>query len=235
LALVLIVGLGLLAGVLAWLVGERTMNYARPSLAASENYRDRTALNAEMPRVDAINGALTFGALGAFLGLALGVGGGLTRLSLRGALIGAVAGVVLGTAAGVLPALAVMPWHWRHRNDDPSTTELLVPLLMHAALWSAAGLAAGLAFGIGRGAGPARLLGAAFAGLVGALIGTFVFEMAGAFLFPYDHTPDPFSSTVGTRLLARLCVAAFVALAVIPETAPARSRVEKGAVNLNDL
>ena len=91
-----------------------------------------------------------------------------------------------------------------------------MPLLIHLGLWSAVGLAAGLAFGIGSGASkPSRFVQTALGGLVGAMVGTVVFEVVGAGLFPMAHTPDPFSDTPGTRLLARLCVAGFVGLGVI--------------------
>jgi hypothetical protein len=109
-----------------------------------------------------------------------------------------------------------MPWHWLHRNDDPATLDLLAPLLVHMGLWSATGLAAGLAFGIAaRRMRPARLVESALAGMVGAMVGTFVFEIAGASLFPFAHTADPFSDTAGSRLLARLCVAGFIGLGVV--------------------
>jgi hypothetical protein len=212
---ILVMGLGLLAGAAAWLVGERTFEYSRPSKAA-ESIRSFEALNAEMPGVNAINGALTFGVLGGLLGLALGLAGGLSSRSSSRALTGAVAGLILGSAAGALPSFAVMPWQWRHRNDDPNASDLLVPLFIHLALWSALGLAAGLAFGIGcGGTRRSRLVEAALAGLVGAILGTFVFEMVGAMLFPFAHTADPFSATSGTRLLARLCVCVFVAIGAI--------------------
>lgn len=212
----LVLFLALAAGVAAWRLGEGTMEFAKLSQAAAENYRDSTALNMEMPRVASINGALTLGVLGALLGLALGLAGGLCRRSMAAAITGAVVGLILGTAAGALPAWTVMPWHWRHRNDDPATLDLLAPLLMHMALWSTIGLAAGLAFGIGSsGARPLRLLEAALAGLAGAMLGTFLFEVTGAMLFPMDHTADPFSTTSATRLLARLCLAGGVGLGVI--------------------
>jgi hypothetical protein len=213
---VLILGLAMLAGVGAWVAGESTSVYFQPSPAAAANYRDSRALNLEMPGVNARNGALTFGVLGGLLGLALGLAGGFCRRSPDGALMGAIAGLILGAAVGALPSFLVMPWQWRHRNDDPATLSLLVPLLIHLGLWSGVGLGAGLAFGIGSGGfRPARLIESALAGLVGAMLGTFVFEMVGAILFPLDHTASPFSATSTTRLLARLCVAGFVGLAAI--------------------
>jgi hypothetical protein len=219
--------LALLAGAAAWLVGESTFDYFKPSLAASENVRgfNPFLLNQEMPGVRARNGAATFGALGGLLGLALGLAGGLSRRSAVGVLLGALVGLILGTAAGALPALAVMPWQFRHRHDDPSTSSLFMPLLIHLGLWSTVGLAAGLAFGVGAGASPpSRIIRAALAGLVGAMMGTVVFEVVGAVLFPMAHTPDPFSATSGTRLMARLCVAGFVGLGVICSLLPAGPR-----------
>jgi hypothetical protein len=214
----------MLAAVVSWLVGESTYNLFRPSLAASENYRDPSGLNREMPGVNSRNGALTYGTSGGLLGLALGLAGGLVGRSPGRAVLGAVAGLILGTAAGALPSFIIMPWQWAHRNDDPASLDLLAPLLIHLGLWSAVGLAAGLAFGIGSQVSrPARLLEAALVGLVGAMVGTFVYEMVGAFLFPADHTVDPFPGTSGMRLLARLCIAGFVGLGAI-RALPAETR-----------
>jgi hypothetical protein len=207
----LIVTLAMLAAVVAWLIGESTFNYFKASLAASENYRNPTALNQEMPGVNARNGALTYGVLGGLLGVALGAAGGLARRTVAGTMRGAIVGLVLGTLAGALPSIVLMPWQWRHRNDDPASLELLTPLLLHLGLWSAIGFAAGIAFEIGfEGFKPLRLLGAALAGLVGATLGIFMYEVAGAFLFPSDHTTDPFPGTSAMRLLARICLAGFI-------------------------
>src|SRR5262249_50647156 len=107
--------LAILAGLAAWWGGGYTYGYFRPSRAASETPRDFTALNREMLTVNAYNGALTFGALGGLLGLALGAAGGLIRRSAGGAVLGAIVGLILGTAAGALPSLVVMPWQWQHR------------------------------------------------------------------------------------------------------------------------
>jgi hypothetical protein len=213
---VLVMGLAMLAAVAGWLVGERTFHVFKASLAASENYRDPSALNKEMPMVNARNGALTYGALGGLLGLAMGLAGGLAGRSVGRTVIAAIVGLILGAVAGALPSFVVMPWHWQHRNDDPATLNLMAPLLMHLGLWSAAGLAGGLAFGIGsQGLKPARLFESAIVGLVGAMVGTFVYEMVGAMLFPFAHTADPFPETPGTRLLVQVCIAGFVGLGAI--------------------
>jgi hypothetical protein len=212
----LILVLGLLAGLAAWLVGERTYNFARPSLAASENYRDSTALNKEMPRVCAINGALSFGALGGLLGLAMGLAGGLVGGSPVRAAIAALIGLILGVAAGALPSLVLMPWYWEHRGDDPATLDLMVPLMLHLGLWSGAGLAAGLAYGIGScGDRKVRIIQAALGGLIGALVGICFFEVVAAILLPFDYTANPFAETSRARFFARVAVTLFVALGVL--------------------
>jgi hypothetical protein len=225
---VLGLGLALLAGAGAWYAGEYTFRRYKPSDEAASQAYNFVALNREMAQAQSYNGALTFGLLGGLLGLGLGLAGGLTRRSAVGAVIGGLAGLILGTAAGALPALVVMPWQWQHRNDDPSSTELLVPFATHLALWGLVGLAAGVSFAIGvGGARPSRLLAGAAAGLVGAILGTFAFEMIGAFAFPLARTADPFSGTSETRLLARLCVAGFVGLGAI-RSLPSGGRARTG-------
>ncbi|MGC8643419.1 MAG: hypothetical protein ACP5XB_26475 [Isosphaeraceae bacterium] len=212
----LTLALALLAGAAAWWVGEAYLDYFKPSQAASSQRFDFTALNKEKAVANAYNGTLAFGALGGFVGLALGLAGGFSRRPGGSPLLGAIVGLALGVAAGALPSLEIMPWQWRHRSDDPSSTQLLIPLLMHLGLWSGAGLAGGLAFGLGAGAKkPLRLAGTAISGLLGAMLGTLVFEIIGAGFFPLASTTLPFSDTALTRLLARLCVAGFIGAVMI--------------------
>jgi len=220
----LVVLLALAAGVGAWYSGEQTHEYFQPSEeAASQNYTF-AALNREMEATTSYNGALAFGALGGLLGLALGVAGGMCRKSLSGLLIGAGVGLVLGVIAGALPALGIIPWQWRHRNDDPSTASLVMPLIIHLGLWSGVGLAGGISFAIGYyGWKPAKLLEAGLAGLLGAMIGTFLFDITGALFFPLAQTAYPISLTRESRLLARLLVTGCVAL-VLLRALPASSK-----------
>jgi hypothetical protein len=208
--------LALLAGGGAWLWGESVFDYFKPSEAAASQRYAFAALNREMARTSGLNGALAFGGLGAFLGLALGLAGGLCRSSTKSALVGAIVGFVLGGLAGALPSFGLMPYQWKHRNDDPSGTQLLTPLLIHSGLWAGTGFAAGLAFGLATyGLKGTRIVEAALAGLVGAMLGTLVFELAGALAFPGARTANPFAETGQARLMARLCVALFVALGAI--------------------
>src|SRR5437870_1624513 len=75
----------LLASVAAWLSGEVTLDYYKPSAAAAAQQYAFTALNREQAIANGRNGALAFGALGGLLGLGLGVAGGLSRRSVSGA------------------------------------------------------------------------------------------------------------------------------------------------------
>lgn len=210
------------AGAGSWLVGEQFLDHYQPSeKAASEPY-DHGPLNAEMEIVSGRNGAIAFGALGGLLGLFLGLAGGLSRRSAAAAVLGATVGLILGTAAGALPAFAIMPWHWRHRNDDPASIDLMVPLMTHLALWCALGLTAGLAYGLGRaGIRIGLLLRAILAGLIGAAVGTALYEILGAMAFPADRTTSPIADTAVTRLLARLCVTIATSVAVVLSLPPA--------------
>jgi hypothetical protein len=229
--LMLVFGLAILAGTCAWIVGECAFDYFKPSESAASQAYAFAALNKETEQANALNGAVAFGVLGGLLGIAMGVGGGCTARSARGAILGAVVGLVLGAAAGALPSLWIMPWQWKHRNDDPSSTAILMPLLIHFGLWSGVGLAAGLAFAVGAGGFRAlRLIEAAVLGLAGAMLGTFIFEMLGATLFPLSRTVEPFSATPETRLLARLCVAGFIglgAMLVVPSVVGRKSAQNK--------
>ncbi len=226
---VVVLVLALLGGGLAWLVGETMLDYFRPSREAAAQAYNFQALGREMAKASAKNGAVAFGALGSLLGAAMGLAGGVARRSVIASLVGMLAGLILGALAGALPSFAIMPWYWNHRNDELVMTSLTVPLLIHAGLWSGAGLAAGLAFGMGSGFKGRRLVGVLLAGLAGAVVGTIVYEFLGGLLFPMARTVEPFSATPGTRLLARICVAGFIGLGVIlslPGNRPRESTTE---------
>src|SRR4051812_29395689 len=53
---IMALGLSMLAGVAAWLIGEYAFEYVKPSKAVAENYRDSSGLNREMPVVNSLNG-----------------------------------------------------------------------------------------------------------------------------------------------------------------------------------
>ncbi|MEJ7640110.1 MAG: hypothetical protein WKF75_19630 [Singulisphaera sp.] len=136
---------GVTAGMAAWLGGE--------SIHGAFNPVETYALLAS-GQMDRLNNAarnreatLAFGMLGGALGLALGLAGGLARRSARAAAIAAAVGLALGVAVGVVPALVLLPIADANRA---LTDGLILPLLVHAGLWSARGARADGRTGSGR-------------------------------------------------------------------------------------
>lgn len=220
----------LLAGAAAWPVCETFHKYYQPSEEAASQAYDFRQLNKEIAETNAQNGTIVFGAFGALLGLFLGLAGGLTRRSASAAIVAALVGAILGGIVGALPPMGIMPWHWANKDDDPATLSLTRPLMIHAGLWVGLGLTAGLAYGLGRFGGKAKpVFESALGGLVGAAVGTFVYEVAGAMLFPLARTADPIAAEPIPRLLALLCVSGFVGLGILLALRPVAERKPKAA------
>lgn len=184
--------------------GEETFGYYKPTMEASSQSYSFAELNRQKSRAIARNATVAFGLLGASLGLALGLAGGVARGSITRAAAGGVAGLVLGAALGALPSPWIIPYHYF--NQDPSSTDLAFPMLIHGGLWLPAALAGGLALGVGLGGG-VTMTRAALGGLVGGMIGILLFDTLGSLAFYDARTLDPFSITGPSRLIARLAVA----------------------------
>jgi hypothetical protein len=227
----LALGAGLLAGVGSWLIGEATVTAFNPPRTKYE-MMGQTLFKARFEdqlSADAKNAALAFTLLGGVLGLALGVAGGLAQHSVHAALKAGVVGLVLGGLAGCASSLAVLPLYYRAVEQSPEemSHDIILPFLVHAAIWSTSGLAGGLAFGIGLGAGRRRVYSAAIGGLIGAALGAILYETVGAMMFPAGKTTLPISLTWETRLLARLLVAGLSGLLAAAITSmPDRTRAE---------
>ncbi len=203
-----VIGAGLVAGIASWLGGEGCVELIKPPFHAVNSHgltlriTDRRGEAAAMAR----NAGLAFLLLGAAIGGGLGAAGGLARRSRRAVIGAACAGLVLGTVATGLMSLAVLPSYnaYKFRHPDEAARDLLLPLLVHAGIWSAAGAAGGLALALGL--GERRLMArAALGGFLGAAVGTVIYEFLGA-LFPAARTARFVSATWETRLLARLAV-----------------------------
>jgi hypothetical protein len=207
---------GLLAGLIAFGLGEMTYGYFAPEdvpQAVGGGQVLRPTLETQAV-ASARNSALTFGSMGVVLGLVLGLAGGLSRRSIgagaRAGAIGLFLGVILGVA---LPMVLVVPFHRMQNLRD--SDDLLVPLGMHLVLWGPLGAIGGLAFGLGRGATGRTLLALSVGGLAGAVVGTIVYEVIAPAIPPLTVTTDPISGTWPTRLLARLLVPVGTAMAII--------------------
>lgn len=210
---------GLLAGVIAWIGGEMFFGKFDPTLTLEASL-DGTMLGMQ-DAADTRTSALLYGILGGTIGLVLGIAGGLARPSTRSAVIAGIVGLVVGGTGGYLVSLGVVPHH--HRHYDPDSEDLLLPLMIHGAIWATAGVAGGLAFGLGLGAHrrlPAIILG----GLVGALLGTAFYEVIGAIAFPLANTVEPMAQQSGARFLACAAVALGTALGAWAALQPPRPK-----------
>jgi hypothetical protein len=193
---------GLLAGLLAWGIGEAML----VPEAGYENKKENIHLQADVAGIR--NATISFGALGAALGLSLGIAGGLIGRSFPRAILAGLAGLLVG--GGACAGLA---------NRD-----ITYALIVHAGAWVGAGAAAGLAFAIGLGKWR-DLPRAALAAAGAALIATVIYEFGGGILFPDALTERPVSQSWASRLLARLIVAVLVAAGVVlsaPSTGEAK-------------
>jgi hypothetical protein len=214
---------GLLAGLLAFAIGEATYEII-PTEKVPKNLMGTTVLvveRATSTEAARRNGALAFAALGLCLGTCLGLAGGLARRSASGAIAGAMTGGLLGLALGAGVSWASIPWFIMTRLDY-TDYDIFISFIMHGLIWGLLGASAGLAFAVGL--GRSRLCGKTLtAGFAGAVLGTVAYELIGAAAFPMAETDEPISETWATRLMARLLVTLGTALLVIlllPEPGP---------------
>lgn len=204
---------GGLAGLASWGVGEWAEDYFTPTFEMSKeltsNVLKSTAEVGRQKRVALLRtAAVSYGSLGALLGLSLGIAGGFVRRSPSKGVGAATVGVLLGGAVCAGASLGLIPIYLRvfQASQNNLADDLLFPLMIHAGMWAGAGVAGGLAFGLGSAGGPRAAL-ACVGGALGAVIGTVLFEALGAVFFPLALTTSPISTSPGARLLAASCVA----------------------------
>ena len=201
---------GLVAGLVAWLGGEATLNVIRPVTHAvnSKGIILQIADRWEGLTTEARNAALAFTLLGGAVGVWFGLAGGLTRRSIRRGLGAGLVGGLVGVAGSAGLAAAVLtPFNsYRYQNPDEASRDLLLPLLVHGSIWSVAGLAGGLAFALGAGVDRPRVAKVAGSGLMGALIGTVLFELLGVLVISEFDGGQLVAATSLARLVARLAV-----------------------------
>lgn len=201
----------LMCGLACWVAGETVRGwFVGPNLLRLMSDEERLGAMASRNLAETKNVALAMGLFGGILGLGLGLAGAIARRSARVVMIPAITGFTAGTVAGVVAAFAAMPVFFRAYNQNPLSTGLAVPMLVHVLLWAPLGSVAGLAFGLGLGdrSLPFRTM---WGGLIGAILGAMVYEIVGALALPLALTSQPISLTWGSRLLARLLVSLLVA------------------------
>jgi hypothetical protein len=209
--LVYVVGAALVAGFLAWGIGEKTYDYYQIP-ASAQSSRDFTALNREKRITDQKNTAIAYGTFVALLGLFSGGAGGALRRSTTGGASAALTGLLLGGIGGALVSYEIAPIFARFYSDE--TASLLLSFLVRVAIWAVVGMTAGLALGWGWQA-TVGLQGALLGGLVGGVCGTVAFEVVNAVLFPADRNDAVIPSSTQARLLAYLFVAIGVAVGAV--------------------
>ena len=215
---------GFVAGMAAWGLGEAT-------LIPEAGFQSKNEKRFVSQTVAGFrNGSICFGALGAAMGLGLGMTGGLARRSTVRAVIAGTTGLTLGGAAGVALTQLMLPVYYEHSRSSDITYSLIV----HGGIWAGVAATAGLAFAIGW-VGWRGVLRGVLGAVAGALVATVVHEIAGGILFPLASTDRPISQTWETRLMARLLVSMLAAAGVVlcsepaPEVAggsPARQQEE---------
>jgi hypothetical protein len=219
---------GLAAGLLAWAIGETRVVNPGPV----ENQANFMGTGFMIPQIThearlegvRVNATRANAVVGGLTGLLLGlVGGAAIGPGRRAALAGGV-GLVVGGLAGAVVTWTTMPLfeEWR----APDTAAVLPSLVMHGLFWLPAGVAGGLALGLGL---RDRVGLAVAGGAMGALLATVLYEVVGALAFPLAGTGEPVSTTWLTRLLARLLVATFTAVAAALVLSPRVPKAEVGA------
>ncbi len=205
------VGSALVAGLLAWGIGEQTHDYYQPPASAASS-REFTALNREKRIADQKNTAIAFGTFGALLGLFSGAAGGALRRSIPRGASAALVGLLLGGIGGALVSYGLAPIFARFYSEE--TASLVLSFLVRGGIWAVVGMTAGLALGWGwRGSlgVPRALTG----GLAGGVCGTVAFEVVNALHFPGDRNDAVIPSSMQARLLAYLFVSLGVAICAV--------------------
>lgn len=198
--------LAVVAGVAAWAAGESPLVRFRASREAVSMMGGQVIETSPRTRALAsLRGtSAAFGILGGLLGLALGIAGTVPCRPTRRAWIPPALGLALGAIAGALPPWVVIPLS--NRTEDLSGADLGRSMMIHTALWVAAGGVAGLAWGLGAG-GRDRALKGLMGGAIGAIVGVVIYDLIGGLAFPLAGTGLPRSTTPTTRLLAYLLIA----------------------------
>jgi hypothetical protein len=162
-------------------------------------------------RAELKNAMLAYAIFGGGLALALGVAGGLAGRSFRTGVLGGGVGLILGMAAAPAATAALVPIYHRMLSSTPEeeSTNITLPLLVHAGIWATIGAAAGVALGIGLG-DRSRIVSTALGGLFGGAVGASIYEIAVTLIF-LRGTTQSISPDWPVRLIAVLTGSFFVA------------------------
>ena len=217
----LAMAIGVVAGVGSWLVGEGVLQAYRPALMPAMKPIPTQEDSRLVFEARVASGTMALAAMGGLFGLAGGLAGGGSRRSVGRAAGAGGAGLLLGAAGVACVARLILPLIYR--DLDPQSSDLIMPLLGHEAVWSVAGGLGGLAFGFGAG-GPVSPWRTGLAGLLGAALATVVYEFVGALGFPTHRTHLPLAGSPETRAMAQILVAIGTASGAVMATANLKTK-----------
>ena len=205
----------LVAGFGSWWMTESVLGFYRsalmPPMKAIPTEADARGIT--LARIT--TGSIAYGGLGGLLGLALGMAGGGSRGSARASGSAGVVGLVLGMVGTGVGARLILPVFFA--QFDPQSSDLLVPLLTHMAIWCVAGAAGSVAFGLGAGC-QSHWTRSALGGFLGVAAATVAYELIGALGFPTSQTQMPMATSPATRGLAQILVAIGAAIGSVLAT-----------------
>jgi hypothetical protein len=214
---------------LSWLLIEATLDSFKPQATSTQFMRMTFFIPSWQERATAgvRNAVLALGLMGASVGLAFGVAGGLARRSVWAGALAGVFGLLLGAAGGAGAAFASVPLASQVHDRDPGnmSLEMASSLCARGIPWAAIGALGGLAFGIGLG-GRARAGRGLLGGLLGAVAGALLYEVIGALALPDTKIIEPIAASWGMRVLAQMLavIAAAIGIAaLVPDRAMRRS------------
>jgi len=202
----------LLAGVASSIAGEAILNSYKSDLNPPIQNNPSPESVRRLKDARLYSPTLTFATMGGLLGLLMGLAGGIVRRSASATARAGILGVLLGTIVGAATGFALVSLFYK--RHDPQSGDLVLPLLIHGAIWSALGAVGGLVFGLGIG-GQGRWKSTLVGGLVGAAAATVVYEIGGALAFPSSKTDLPLSASFATRGMAQFLVAILSSLGAV--------------------
>ena len=128
---------GLVAGVASLLVGEAILNaYQGDLLPTTQDQPDPEVMRRlDAARIHSATGS--FATMGGILGLAMGLAGGLVRRSASAGAGRRCWGSCSARSLVASIALVIVPIFFR--RHDPQSSDLVLPLLTHGAIWSTVG------------------------------------------------------------------------------------------------
>jgi hypothetical protein len=202
----------LLAGVASLIAGEAILSSYKSDLNPSIQNNPSPESVRRWKDARLYSATLTFATMGGLLGLLMGLAGGLVRRSASASARAGILGLSLGTIVSAATGFVLVSLFYK--TYDPQSGDLVLPLFIHGAIWSALGAVGGMVFGRGIG-GQGRWKSTLVGGLVGAAVATVVYEIGGALAFPSSKTDLPLSASFAARAMAQLLVATLSSLGAV--------------------